>query len=125
MSPLVAFGIAFAGGAGAGLRWLIDVSLWRWRRNGFPWAILLVNAVGCLVLAFLTAVVGAGASPAWFAVIGAGLLGGFTTYSTVSVDTAQLWRQRRHQLAIANVAGTLVVCITASAAGTLLGLAVA
>ncbi|WP_162621912.1 fluoride efflux transporter FluC [Microbacterium suaedae] len=121
MSPLMVLGVALAGGAGAGARWLVDVSLWRWRRGGFPWAILLVNAVGCLFLAFLTVVVGA--SYSWFTIVGAGLFGGFTTYSTVSVDSAQLWRQRRYRLAIANVAGTLVVCLAASAVGTVLGLA--
>ncbi|WP_221585020.1 CrcB family protein [Microbacterium sp. G2-8] len=113
---ILALGVALAGGVGAGLRWLADVGLRRWRRRGFPWPILLVNVVGCFTLAFLT---GSGAliSADLQTVVGTGLLGGFTTFSTVSVDAAEMWRQRRYRGAIGNAAGTLLLCIVASVAG--------
>ena len=111
---IVALGVALGGGVGAGLRWLADVLLSRQRRRS-PWPILLVNVIGCFAFAALTATFAPGSEIV--AVVGTGVLGGFTTFSTVSVDTAQLWRARRRALALANAGGTLLTCGLAAAAG--------
>lgn len=107
--------IAVGGGIGAGARWIIDQAL-RTQR-GFPWAILLVNVTGCFAMAlahFLVAPV----AP-HIAVAIAGLLGGYTTFGTVSVGSVVLWREGRRLGAIGNSAGTLAACTAASAAGWL------
>lgn len=122
---MLALGVALAGAVGAGLRWLADALLWRWKRGGFPWPILLVNVVGCFAFAALMSAGGSLASGDVFAIVGTGLLGGFTTYSTVSVDAAELWRRRRHAAAVGNAAGTLGACAVAAVAGFFAGALIA
>lgn len=118
MNPLELLAVALAGGAGAGLRWLVDA--WLRSPRGLPWPILVVNVTGCYAMALLAAAfhLSAGA-PAWLTVVTAGLLGGYTTFSTVSVDTVELWLARRHIAAVANGVGTLLLCAVASALGLL------
>ena len=115
---ILALGVALAGSVGAGLRWLADVALSRRRRTPFPWPILLVNATGCFVFATLIGVVPGGPVAT---IVGGGLLGGFTTYSTVSLDSAELWRTGRHALATLNALGTLALCAITALAGLLVG----
>ena len=57
----------------------------------------------------------------WLAVAGVGVLGGFTTFSTVSVDTVRLARTGRRDWAWVNLLGTFAVCVVSAAAVFLLG----
>lgn len=120
MTPLLFAGVALAGGAGAGLRWIADVLLSRVLPKGFPWAILIVNATGSFALGVLT---GLALDHAWLAVLGTGLLGGYTTFSTVAVDTQVLVREGRGGAAWANALGTLVLTVAVAMAGLALGAA--
>ncbi|WP_345752239.1 fluoride efflux transporter FluC [Microbacterium rhizophilus] len=122
MTPLVFAGLALAGGVGAGLRWLADVLLSRVLPAGFPWAILVVNASGSFVLGLLT---GLSLDAIWAAVLGTGLLGGYTTFSTVAVDTQVLAREGRSEAAWGNALGTLVLCVAVAVGGLALGPALA
>lgn len=116
MNPVEVLAVALAGGVGAGLRWMIDAALRPSR--GYPWPILLVNVTGCFVMAVLaTAFAGAG-SPI-LTVVTTGLLGGYTTFSTVSVDTVELWLAGRRVAAVGNGVGTLLLCVLAAALGLL------
>ncbi|WP_261165460.1 CrcB family protein [Microbacterium sp. Marseille-Q6965] len=114
MSPIEVLAVALAGGVGAGLRWIIDAALRPSR--GFPWPILLVNVTGCYVMALLATVFAGVASPV-LTVATAGLLGGYTTFSTVSVDTVELWLARRRAAAVGNGVGTLLLCTLGAALG--------
>jgi CrcB protein len=118
MTPLLFVGVALAGGVGAGLRWTADMLLSRALPRGFPWAILIVNATGSLALGLLT---GLALDQVWLAILGTGLLGGYTTFSTVAVDTQLLARDGRSEAAWANALGTLVLCVAAAMAGLALG----
>jgi CrcB protein len=46
-----------------------------------------------------------------------GVLGGFTTFSSFSYETLELWRQGALRAALLNVAGTLVATLAATLAG--------
>lgn len=118
MTPLLFAGVALAGGAGAGLRWLADVLLSRVTPAGFPWPILVVNVTGSLALGVLT---GASLDTAWMALLGTGLLGGFTTFSTVAVDAEILRTEGRPMAAAMNAVGTLALSAVAALAGLALG----
>ncbi|GGH42076.1 putative fluoride ion transporter CrcB [Microbacterium album] len=120
MTPLLFALVALAGGAGAGLRWIADAVLSRVLPGGFPWAILLVNVTGSLALGVLT---GASLDHVWLAVLGTGLLGGYTTFSTVAVDSELLAREGRRGAAGANAIGTLICCTAAAMAGIGVGVA--
>lgn len=111
--------VAAGGGLGAGARYLLDSFVMRGRRDAFPLGILIVNAIGSFLLGLLTALAPEGAT--WLAVAGVGVLGGFTTFSTVSVDTVRLARTGRRDWAWVNLLGTFAVCVVAAAAGFLLG----
>ena len=60
-------------------------------------------------------------SPAWLAIIGTGVLGGFTTFSTVAVETVLLAQRRRRDWAWVNLLGTFLVCLVAAAVGLMIG----
>jgi CrcB protein len=111
-----------AGGAlGSAARYL--VSTWATRALGadFPRGTLLVNATGSFALAVIFAVPGSRISPEWRLFLGAGVLGGYTTYSSFNTETLALLDQGNAGLALANVALTTVGCLIAGLAGLALG----
>ncbi|WP_348997232.1 CrcB family protein [Microbacterium sp. BDGP8] len=112
--------LVVAGGAGAGIRYVLDVLLTRERRDAFPVGILVINVTGSGLLGLLTGL-GALVAPDWLAVLGIGLLGGYTTFSTVSVDTVQLMRRGRRDWAIVNLVGTFAMAVIAAAIGIVIG----
>ena len=122
MTPWLFAAAAVAGGVGAGLRYLIDVLVVGSRPGRFPLGIVVVNVTGSFALGVLT---GAGASvvgaeTAWIA--GVGLLGGYTTFSTVSVESVLMMQSGEARRGWLNVVGTLVLGVAAAASGVALGL---
>jgi CrcB protein len=113
---------SLAGGGGAVLRMIVDEAV-RSRADGpFPWGIVAVNVSGSLVLGLATgAAYGSTFGAEVLTVIGAGLLGGYTTFSTASHDTVRLVRAGRIGAAFLHAGGQLVVCITAAGVGVELG----
>ncbi len=110
--------IAVAGGLGAGGRYLVDAFIMRGRSEAFPLGILVVNVVGAFLLGLLTATA---IGPTWLLILGVGLLGGFTTFSTVSVETVLLARRGRRDWAWGNLLITAGAAIVAAALGIALG----
>ena len=108
--------VAVAGGAGAGLRYVLDRLIGARGRGGFPLGILVVNITGSFALGLLTGL-GTVVVPQLAVVLGTGLLGGYTTFSAVSVDSVLLAERGRWRDAAADLFGTLVVCVAAAAAG--------
>ena len=111
MTPLLFVGVALAGGMGAGLRWLVDALLSRRLPRGFPWSILLVNVSGSFVLGLLA---GIALNQGLLSVLGTGLLGGYTTFSAVAVDSQVLARDGRRRAAWGNALGTLGLTVAAA-----------
>ena len=119
MSALGLEALVVGGGLGAGARYVVDGAVMRGRTGVFPVGILVVNATGSFLLGLLTGL--PAVAPAWLAILGVGVLGGFTTFSTVSVETALLGRRGRRDWALLNLLGTLVVCLIAAALGLTIG----
>lgn len=119
MSALELAALVVGGGLGAGMRYLVDGAVMRGRTGAFPLGILVVNVAGSFLLGLLTGL--PAVAPAWLAILGVGVLGGFTTFSTVSVETALLGRRGRRDWALLNILGTLVVCLIAAALGLTIG----
>lgn len=118
MTPGLFIALALCGGLGAAARYLLDG--WVQRRTGgsYPWGTMLINLTGSLVLGFLTGLVTARlAPPAWQLVLGTGFLGGYTTFSTASVETVRLLQDDRRQAAVLNGLGTLVGATVAASVG--------
>ena len=110
--PLVA-----AGAGGAVSRYLVDGWVTARSRLAFPFGILWVNASGSLVLGVVTGLVLFRAGQASLtAVAGTGFCGGYTTFSSFTVESVRLAELRRYRAAF--------TYLTVSAAVGLLGAAV-
>lgn len=116
MSPLLFLGAALAGGIGAVLRYLVDLGVARLAGRRFPWGILLVNISGSFALGLVTA-----ALPDTAFLLGAGLLGGYTTFSTAMLDTVALWRDGERRASAFNAIGMLLLGVLAAGLGLALG----
>ncbi|MER7762736.1 fluoride efflux transporter CrcB [Streptomyces sp. NPDC097619] len=102
---LVAVGAAI----GAPLRYLTDRAVARRHADAFPWGTFTVNAAGSLLLGLLSGLLLAhGGSPGWRALVGTGLCGALTTYSTFSYETLRLAEGGRRFLAAANVTASVL-----------------
>jgi CrcB protein len=104
MSLATWLGIAALGGVGAPARLLLDGAVSARARGGFPWGTLAVNATGSFVLGLV------GTS----ALIGTGLLGAYTTFSTWMLETHRLAEDGRWRPAVLNVVGSLAVGLLAA-----------
>jgi len=120
VSGLEIVALIVGGGLGAGARYVVDGVVMRGRRGAFPVGVLLVNVSGSFLLGLLTALA-AVIGPVWLTIAGVGVLGGFTTFSTVSVETVLLARAGRRDWAWLNLLGTLLACVVAAALGVLIG----
>jgi CrcB protein len=108
--------VALAGGVGAALRLVIDGVVRSAVGSRLPWGTLAVNLAGSFALGALA---GSAPSTTTLALIGTGLLGGFTTFSTASFETAVLVLERRPLAGIGYAALTLVTAVGAAALGFL------
>ncbi|MFE7134731.1 fluoride efflux transporter CrcB [Streptomyces sp. NPDC057638] len=111
------------GGAlvGAPLRYLTDRAVRSRHRTGLPWGTLVVNTAGSLLLGLLTGAVGYGAaSGSAQLLLGTGLCGALTTYSTFSYETMRLAESGARFAALANVVVSVTAGLTAAFAGALL-----
>ncbi|MFG2983018.1 fluoride efflux transporter FluC [Streptomyces sp. NPDC048258] len=95
---------------GAPLRYLTDRAVQTRHDSVFPWGTFVVNAAACLVLGVLTGALLAGAaSSRLYLLLGTGLCGALSTYSTFSYETLRLAERGRRFLAAANVAASVLV----------------
>lgn len=106
-------------GAGAVLRYVFGGWVNHRIGAGFPWGTLAVNTVGCLALGFLEGIA-AGDGFLLF-VLGSGVIAGFTTFSTLMLETLNLSLAKEHDRALSNVLGSMVLGIPALLAGMYLG----
>ncbi|POX43424.1 fluoride efflux transporter CrcB [Streptomyces sp. Ru73] len=103
---------------GAPLRYLTDRAVQARHDTVFPWGTFTVNVAGSLVLGLLTGAVAAGvASSQVQLLIGTGLCGALTTYSTFSYETLRLAENHARFFAVANAAGSVVAGLGAAFLG--------
>jgi CrcB protein len=112
-----------AGGAvGSVLRYLLTGAVQRLAGNGFPAGTVVVNVLGSFAIGLLYVwLVERDGSPALRALLMVGLLGGFTTFSSFSLETVNLMMQASYGRAALNVLLSVALCI----GGTMLGIALA
>ena len=107
--------VALGAGAGAAVRHLLDRAVTHGR---FPTGILLVNLLGSLLAGV---VAGAAPGPPVSDLLAVGLLGGFTTASTLAVDVLRLQRDGAPRLALLDVALSVGPGLVLAAVGLALG----
>lgn len=110
------FLIVFLGaGIGGMLRHGVNLASLRWLGPGFPYGTLAINIIGSALMGLSVQIF------ATFSVssqetrlfLTTGILGGFTTFSTFSLDAVALWERGQHLAALGYVLASLVVSIAA------------
>ncbi|MBK9030237.1 MAG: CrcB family protein [Myxococcales bacterium] len=121
ISPGLAVGVAVAGGLGSLGRYAVASALapvsGRW-----PWGTLVVNLVGAALIGLVVAVCASRPDGGRERVVLAtGFLGGFTTFSSLALETVELIDRRAWFAVTAYVTVTVVCGVAACAAGLALG----
>ena len=114
--------VMVGGGIGAGMRHLLNMGALRLLGPTYPWATMIINITGSLILGLLAGLVlGQVVSHHWQLIIGTGMMGGYTTFSTASVETVRLVEEGRWRAGLINGLGMLALCTAAAAGGFALG----
>jgi CrcB protein len=115
-------GITVAGAAGAVARYGLDGYISR-RATAFPWGTFVVNISGAFLLGFLFTVFSERSTVApWIrSAVTIGLLGAYTTFSTLSLETYRLIEDGSLALAAANALGSISAGLVAVYVGVVLG----
>ena len=114
--------IGLGGALGSMARAWMTLAVARVAGATFPWGTVLINVLGSFVIGFYgTLTAGSGgrlpmsADARAFVMIG--VCGGFTTFSSFSLQTLELLRHHRAGPALANVGLSVVLCLAGVAAG--------
>ena len=115
--------VCVGGAVGSGLRFV--VTSWTLARYGtsFPYGTLAVNVVGSLLLALLFEL---SRSTTWLGptlqlALGAGMVGGLTTYSTFNLEVVRYVQDGHARTAVVYGSVTLVGCLAAGVLGIMFG----
>ena len=104
--------VLLGGGVGAVLRYLSTQSITAFIKTPFPAGTLAVNALGALVIGFLFSLFEAHAVPAGLRLfLITGFLGGYTTFSSYSLETARLMLEGNIPMALLNLLLNNGVCL--------------
>ncbi len=112
--------VALGGAAGSVLRYWLGLLLAGWLGTAFPWGTLLINIGGSFIIGWLAT----GATPeanTMRLLLMVGFCGGFTTFSSFSLQTLELLQQGAWVAAWANMIGSVAFCMGAVTLGWALG----
>jgi fluoride exporter len=121
VTGLVWFSVGLLGGVGALGRFLLDAAVSLRLGRQFPIGTLVVNLSGAFLLGLLA---GLGVGGRAMLLAGTATLGSYTTFSTWMLESQRLGEDGELRLALANLVVSLLVGVTAAAAGWALGGAV-
>jgi CrcB protein len=115
--------VAIGGALGTLLRYGANVALSARFGTGFPYATFVVNALGSCALALLSQVLTG--RTLWGVplglILGTGVLGGFTTYSSFNLETLRMLQQGQTQLALFYAGLTFATCLALGTLGWAVG----
>src|SRR5436190_18684604 len=116
--------LVFAGGgAGAVARYLTGVATLKAFGSSWPYGTLTVNVVGGLAMGLLAGILalrGGADQERWRVLLGVGVLGGFTTFSAFSLETALMIERREWSSAAGYIAVSVALSVAALFAGLML-----
>lgn len=117
------FIVALGGALGSGMRHLVNLAALRLFGPAFPWGTLAVNIAGSFIMGLFVELLARrfGGSAELRLFIATGILGGFTTFSTFSLDVAVLYERGAVAQAAFYVAASIVVAVLALFLGMWLG----
>jgi CrcB protein len=114
----LALAVGAAAALGASCRYLLDQVIQHQHDQSLPWSTFVINISGSLLLGLVTGLsIHHGLSATPTTIIGAGFLGGYTTWSTYIWESLALAEAGALFAAGVNLVGSLVVGLGAAAAG--------
>lgn len=115
--------IASGGALGALLRYWMSSGVHLLMGKNFPYGTLSVNLTGSILIGFLYVLLfeRVEASPEWRFALIIGLLGSFTTFSTFSIETLNLFQTGQQIKAVLNILLSVSLCLTGCWLGLLAG----
>jgi CrcB protein len=123
MNPTDVAAVVAGAGIGGGLRYML--SWWTVERWGgsLPWGTFIVNISGAFLLGIVMAVSAERAliPPVWRLFLGVGILGGYTTFSTLSYESIVLMERGLYLQGAINMFGSALLGLAAVFAGILVG----
>jgi CrcB protein len=114
--------VFIGGGVGSTLRQVVNVVSSRVLGTAFPYHTFIINITGSTIMGLIAGYLafrGQEAQP-WRLFLMTGILGGYTTFSAFSLDTALLYERGEIGLAVLYVVGSVVLSIVGLFAGLLL-----
>ncbi len=119
LTPPLLFAIAAGGAIGSVARYILSITMLRGFGAGFPWGTLTVNVLGSLIMGVAAGLFAKHLQDgaAWRAFVMVGVLGGFTTFSTFSLDVAVLAQRGELLQAAGYIAGSVTLSILALVSG--------
>ncbi|WP_309604611.1 fluoride efflux transporter CrcB [Phenylobacterium sp.] len=121
--PLTLLFVGLGGAFGAVCRYLLGVQTLRAFGAGFPYGTFAANLIGGFLMGVLIgwlALRGGADQEKWRLLLGVGVLGGFTTFSAFSLETALMIERRSYGTAAVYSLASVILSVTALFAGLLL-----
>jgi len=115
--------VAIGGAIGSVARFWMAGAVARLAGAGFPWGTILINILGSFAIGWFAGLSFTRQPPSadMRAFVMVGLCGGFTTFSSFSLQTLELLRAGRTLAAGVNVLASVLLCVTASTIGLAIG----
>ncbi|WMS42807.1 fluoride efflux transporter CrcB [Acuticoccus sp. MNP-M23] len=107
--------VALGGAIGASMRFWLSVTLAEFLGTHLPAATFTVNVAGSFIIGLFAILIGGNQTLTAFAMTG--ILGGFTTFSTFSLETVRLLEEGRIVHGLAYAGASVVTCVIAAALG--------
>jgi CrcB protein len=115
---MILFLIAAGGAAGSVLRYLLGSRVQHFAPQGFPLGTLIVNVLGCFLIGiFVRQFMNVQTHNYERALLVVGFCGGFTTFSTFSIETIGLIEGGEYPRALAYITLSVLLCLSATVAG--------
>ena len=110
--------VGLFGALGTLLRYLVGQLVGQRLASRFPWGTMIINVSGAFVLGALAAVTAPFLSPLWRVGLGTGLVGGYTTFSTLAWESLTLLESGLPGSAALNLVASASLGLAAAALGT-------
>jgi CrcB protein len=116
---MILLAVAVGGGLGALLRYFVAGAIQSAAWPGYPWGIFVVNITGGLAMGLIVelSALKLQMTPEMRAFLTTGVLGGYTTFSTYSLDSVLLIERGQYANAAIYIVGSAVLSILALFAG--------
>ncbi len=115
--------VMVGGAIGSAARYFVGQQAVRLLGTGWPWGTFAVNLIGGLAMGVMVATLalrGEADQERWRALLGVGVLGGFTTFSAFSLESALMIERKDYVLAALYVVASATLSIAAVFAGMLM-----